>query len=61
MRDWLKEGHLFFQKRFLVRDSQLQEMMQFCYYDYKRQFYSAEELLDKEVNLRHMMKPLTYE
>ena len=56
----VKGGAFIFSEKIFSSDSQLQEMMQFCYYDYKRQFYSAEELLDKEVNLRHMMKPLTY-
>ena len=56
----VKGGAFIFSEKIFSIDSQLQEMMQFCYYDYKRQFYSAEELLDKEVNLRHMMKPLTY-
>ena len=57
----VKGGAFIFSEKIFSSDSQLQEMMQFCYYDYKRQFYSAEELLDKEVNLRHMMKPLTYQ
>ena len=57
----VKGGAFIFSEKIFSIDSQLQEMMQFCYYDYKRQFYSAEELLDKEVNLRHMMKPLTYQ
>ena len=57
----VKGGAFIFSEKIFSTDSQLQEMMQFCYYDYKRQFYSAEELLDKEVNLRHMMKPLTYQ
>ena len=56
----VKGGAFIFSEKIFSTDSQLQEMMQFCYYDYKRQFYSAEEILDKEVNLRHMMKPLTY-
>ncbi len=57
----VKGGAFIFSEKIFSSDSQLQEMMQFCYYDYKRQFYSAEELLDKEINLRHMMKPLTYD
>ena len=56
----VKGGAFIFSEKIFSSDSQLQEMMQFCYYDYKRQFYTAEELLDKEINLRHMMKPLTY-
>ena len=57
----VKGGAFIFSEKIFSNDSQLQEMMQFCYYDYKRQFYTAEELLDKEINLRHMMKPLTYD
>ena len=56
----VKGGAFIFSEKIYSEHAQLQEMMQFCYYDYKRQFYSAEELLDKEINLRHMMKPLTY-
>ena len=56
----VKGGAFIFSEKIYSEHAQLQEMMQFCYYDYKRQFYSAEELLDKEQNLRHMMKPLTY-
>ena len=55
----VKGGAFIFAEKIYSEHAQLQEMMQFCYYDYKRQFYSAEELLDKEQNLRHMMKPLT--
>jgi tRNA (cmo5U34)-methyltransferase len=55
----VKGGAFIFAEKIHSENSLVQEMMQFCYYDYKRQFYSAEELLDKEQNLRHMMKPLT--
>lgn len=57
----VKGGAFIFSEKIYSEHSQLQEMMQFCYYDYKRKFYGAEELLDKEQNLRHLMKPLTYE
>ena len=55
----VKGGAFIFAEKIYSEHAQLQEMMQFCYYDYKRQFYSAEELLAKEQTLRHMMKPLT--
>ena len=55
----VKGGAFIFAEKIYSEHAQVQEMMQFCYYDYKRQFYSAEELLDKEQTLRHMMKPLT--
>ena len=55
----VKGGAFIFAEKIHSENSLVQEMMQFCYYDYKRRFYSAEELLDKEQNLRHMMKPLT--
>jgi len=57
----VRGGAFIFAEKIHSENSLVQEMMQFCYYDYKRQFYSAEELLDKEQNLRHMMKPLTLE
>ena len=33
--------------------------MTFMYYDYKRKNFSDKDILDKEVQLRHMMKPNT--
>ena len=58
--DGLNDGGGFlFSEKIDSENSRIQDMMTFNYYDYKRQFYSAEELLDKEQTLRHMMKPLT--
>jgi len=31
--------------------------MTFMFYDYKRKKFSDKEILDKEIQLRHMMKP----
>ena len=36
-------------------------MMTFTYYDYKRKYFSEEEILNKEKTLRNMMKPNTIE
>jgi hypothetical protein len=36
-------------------------MMTFNYYDYKRQNFDTEDIMDKEKTLRHMMKPNTWD
>ena len=35
-------------------------MITFIYYDYKRESFCAEDIMDKERTLRHMMKPNTW-
>ena len=53
-----KGGAFIFSEKLLSSTSQLEEMMTFCYYDWKRKHFSAEQILEKEEKLRHMMKPL---
>jgi len=53
-------GGFIFAEKTLCEHAQTEEMMTFCYYDWKRQSFSAEQILDKETKLRHMMKPNTY-
>ena len=36
---------------------QIQEMLTFIYYDYKKIYFTEKEILDKEVQLRNMMRP----
>lgn len=38
-----------------------EQILSMAHYDYKRQHFTAEEILDKEQNLRPIMKPLTSE
>ncbi len=42
-------------------DGLLQEIIAFTHYDYKKCNFSSEEILSKEVDLRHIMKPNTME
>lgn len=52
-------GAFIFSEKTFSCDPQVQDMMTFMYYDYKRKNFSEKEILDKEVQLRHMMKPNT--
>jgi|TARA_B110000285_G_scaffold231270_1_gene299616 tRNA (cmo5U34)-methyltransferase len=55
--DGLNTGGAFvFSEKTLSCNPRVQDMMTFCYYDYKRKNFSDKEILDKEVQLRHMMK-----
>tara|TARA_R100000781_G_C4031502_1_gene110761 strand:+ start:81 stop:716 length:636 start_codon:yes stop_codon:yes gene_type:complete len=40
-------------------NGQLQEILAFSHYDYKRKNFKSEEILSKEFDLRHIMKPNT--
>jgi len=56
----LNQGGAFvFSEKTFSCDPRIQDMMTFMYYDYKRKNFSDTEILDKEVQLRHMMKPNT--
>ena len=58
--DQLQPGGAFvFAEKVYCDNPQIQDMMTFMYYDYKRQNFSDKDILDKEVQLRHMMKPNT--
>ena len=58
--DGLNDGGAFiFSEKGFSCNPKIQDMMTFMYYDYKRQNFSDKEILDKEVQLRHMMKPNT--
>ena len=52
-------GAFIFSEKSFSCNPKIQDMMTFMYYDYKRQNFSDKEILDKEVQLRHMMKPNT--
>jgi hypothetical protein len=56
----LNQGGAFvFSEKTFSCDPRIQDMMTFMYYDYKRKNFTDTEILDKEVQLRHMMKPNT--
>jgi tRNA (cmo5U34)-methyltransferase len=52
-------GAFIFSEKTFSCNPRIQDMMTFTFYDYKRQNFSDKEILDKEVQLRHMMKPNT--
>ena len=53
-------GGFIFAEKTVCQDPRLQNMMTFNYYDYKRQNFDTEDIMDKEKTLRHMMKPNTW-
>jgi tRNA (cmo5U34)-methyltransferase len=55
--DGLNPGGAFiFAEKTISEYSKIQEIKTFTYYDYKREHFTAEDILDKEKQLRHMMK-----
>ena len=52
-------GAFIFSEKTFSCNPRVQDMMTFMYYDYKRKNFSDKDILDKEVQLRHMMKPNT--
>jgi tRNA (cmo5U34)-methyltransferase len=53
-------GAFVFAEKVYSDNSQIQDAMTFMFYDYKRQHFSDKDILDKEKQLRHMLKPDTY-
>lgn len=52
-------GAFVFSEKVFAQNPRVQDMMTFMYYDHKRKNFTEKEILDKEVQLRHMMKPNT--
>ena len=52
-------GAFVFSEKVYSCNPKIQDMMTFMYYGEKRKHFSADDILDKEVQLRHMMKPNT--
>ena len=58
--DGLNTGGAFvFSEKVFSCNPRVQDMMTFMFYDHKKQNFTEKEILDKEVQLRHMMKPNT--
>ena len=53
-------GAYIFAEKTICENALVQDMITFNYYDYKRESFSAEDIMDKERTLRHMMKPNTW-
>jgi len=49
-------GAFIFSEKVFSLSSQNQNMMEFLYYDYKREHFTEKEILDKEQELRHLAK-----
>lgn len=55
--DGLRYGGAFiFAEKTAADDPRIQEIRTFTYYDYKSQHFTADDILEKERQLRHMMK-----
>ena len=54
-------GAFIFAEKIDCTNSRIQDMMTFNYYDFKRQKFETEDIMDKEKTLRHMLKPNTLE
>lgn len=52
----IEGGSFIFSEKTLSISGKIQNMMDFIYYDYKRQFFTDKQILDKEQQLRHLMK-----
>ena len=57
----LNEGGAFiFAEKLMCESAFFQELLTFNHYDYKRKSFSPEQIMDKEVKLRDMLKPNTW-
>ena len=55
--DNLIEGGAFiFSEKVFSTNSKIQNMMEFMYYDYKKEHFTEKQILDKEEELRHLAK-----
>ena len=52
-------GAFIFAEKVYLNESYVQEMLTFCYYDYKQETYTPDKILEKEKRLRNMMRPNT--
>jgi tRNA (cmo5U34)-methyltransferase len=57
----IEGGALILAEKVYANDAKFQEMLRSIYYDFKRQNFSAEEILDKERSLRGQMNPWSEE
>ena len=53
-------GGFIFAEKTICENAQVQDMITFNYYDYKRKSFTTDDIMDKERELRHMMKPNTW-
>ena len=55
-----RNGAFIFAEKTVSEDARIQEIMTFRFYDHKRQHFTGDDILTKEVELRHMLKPNTW-
>jgi len=53
-------GAFIFAEKINCEDGRLQDMMTFNYYDFKSENFDYQDIMTKEKQLRHMLKPYTY-
>lgn len=54
----LNEGGAFiFAEKTIAKDARTQQIITFNYYDYKRKNFTEKDIMDKEITLRNMLKP----
>ena len=53
-------GGFIFSEKIDCVNSRLQDMITFNYYDFKREQFGTEDIMNKERTLRHMLKPNTW-
>jgi tRNA (cmo5U34)-methyltransferase len=59
--DGLNEGGGFiFAEKIDCENSRIQDMLTFNYYDFKREKFTTDDIMNKEQTLRHMLKPNTW-
>ena len=59
--DGLDNGGAFiFAEKIYTENAFIQDMITFNYYDFKREKFEAQDIMDKEITLRHMLKPNTW-
>lgn len=53
-------GAFIFAEKTICENAKVQDMLTFNYYDFKREHFTTEDIMDKERTLRHMLKPNTW-
>jgi len=53
-------GAFIFSEKTLGNSPKIQDMMTFMYYDFKRRNFDDSDILEKELTLRNMLKPMTF-
>lgn len=51
-------GAIIVSEKIFMEDSIIQDTMNFAHYDFKRKNFTSDEILNKQVDLRYIMKPL---